>query len=52
MSQDAEHLAALRIQQHSEPLRLRRFDSGDPTLAEHVDQYLANDFGRGHQRHS
>lgn len=43
---NAIHLAALRVQRRSEPLRLRRFASGDPTLAERVDDYLADDFGR------
>ncbi|MBO0881235.1 MAG: hypothetical protein J2P17_12980 [Mycobacterium sp.] len=28
-----------------EPLRLRRFTSGDPTLAERVDDILADNFG-------
>ncbi|MFI9510316.1 CopG family transcriptional regulator [Nocardia sp. NPDC052566] len=42
---NAIHLAALRVQRRSEPLRLRRFASGDPTLAERVDDYLADDFG-------
>ncbi len=40
----AIHLAAQRIQRRSEPLRLRRFDSGDPAFAERVDDYL-DDFG-------
>jgi hypothetical protein len=42
---NAIHLAAMRVRRRSEPLRLRRFASGDPTLAERVDDILANDFG-------
>ncbi|MEV0292923.1 CopG family transcriptional regulator [Nocardia sp. NPDC050710] len=42
---NAIHLAAMRVRRRSEPLRLRRFASGDPTLAERVDDYLADDFG-------
>lgn len=37
------HLAALRVRRRSEPLRLRRFASGDPTLADRVDEILADD---------
>ncbi|MGW4736636.1 ribbon-helix-helix protein, CopG family [Nocardia xishanensis] len=40
---DAIHLAAMRVRRRSEPLRLRRFASGDPTLAERVDEILAED---------
>jgi hypothetical protein len=40
---DAIHLAAMRVRRHAEPLRLRRFASGDPTLAERVDEILAED---------
>ncbi|WP_067548332.1 CopG family transcriptional regulator [Nocardia crassostreae] len=47
---NAIHLAALRVQRRSEPLRLRRFSSGDPTLAERVDEYLADDFGGSEHR--
>jgi len=42
---NAIHLAAQRIRRRSEPLRLRRFASGDPGLAERVDEYLADGFG-------
>ncbi|NKY30184.1 hypothetical protein [Nocardia gamkensis] len=42
---NAIHLAAMRVRRRSEPLRLRRFASGDPTLAERVDDILADDFG-------
>ncbi|WP_220135662.1 ribbon-helix-helix protein, CopG family [Nocardia gipuzkoensis] len=42
---NAIHLAAVRVRRRSEPLRLRRFASGDPTLAERVDDILADDFG-------
>ncbi|MBO0881514.1 MAG: ribbon-helix-helix protein, CopG family [Mycobacterium sp.] len=42
---NAIHLAANRVRRRSEPLRLRRFASGDPTLAERVDDILADDFG-------
>ncbi|WP_433194718.1 hypothetical protein ACQP1G_39145 [Nocardia sp. CA-107356] len=47
---NAIHLAALRVQRRSEPLRLRRFASGDPALADRVDDYLADDFGRDTER--
>lgn len=47
---NAIHLAALRVQRRSEPLRIRRFASGDPTLAERVDDYLADDFGSDPER--
>ncbi|MEV6391598.1 CopG family transcriptional regulator [Nocardia xishanensis] len=40
---DAIHLAAMRVRRRSEPLRLRRFASGDPTLAERVDEIPAED---------
>ncbi|MEV6278353.1 CopG family transcriptional regulator [Nocardia sp. NPDC051832] len=40
---EAIHLAAMRVRRRSEPLRLRRFASGDPTLAERVDDILAED---------
>ncbi|MGV9612744.1 ribbon-helix-helix protein, CopG family [Nocardia xishanensis] len=40
---DAIHLAAMRVRRRSEPLRLRRFASGDPTLAERVDEILVED---------
>jgi hypothetical protein len=42
---NAIHLAAQRIRRRSEPLQLRRFTSGDPGLAERVDDYLADGFG-------
>ncbi|GAB2688794.1 ribbon-helix-helix domain-containing protein [Nocardia thraciensis] len=42
---NAIHLAAMRVRRRSEPLRLRRFASGDPTLAERVDDILADGFG-------
>ncbi|WP_305779375.1 CopG family transcriptional regulator [Nocardia nova] len=42
---NAIHLAAKRVRRRSEPLRLRRFASGDPTLAERVDDILTEDFG-------
>lgn len=35
----------MRMRRRSEPLRLRRFASGDPTLAERVDDILADNFG-------
>ena len=41
----AIHLAALRVRRHTGPLRLRRFASGDPGLAERVDDILADSFG-------
>ncbi|WP_330249314.1 hypothetical protein OG874_23565 [Nocardia sp. NBC_00565] len=47
---NAIHLAALRVQRRSEPLRMRRFASGDPTFAARVDEYLANDFGGRSER--
>ncbi|WP_167476891.1 CopG family transcriptional regulator [Nocardia arthritidis] len=47
---NAIHLAALRVRRQSEPLRLRRFSSGDPTLAERVDEYLGKDFGDNPER--
>lgn len=34
---NAIHLAAQRVRRQSKPLRLRRFESGDPTLADRVD---------------
>ena len=37
------HLAAMRVRRRSEPLRLRRFASGDPTLANRVEEILADD---------
>ncbi len=40
---NAIHLAAMRVRRRSEPLRLRRFASGDPTLADRVDEILAED---------
>ncbi|WP_067527823.1 ribbon-helix-helix domain-containing protein [Nocardia uniformis] len=49
---NAIHLAAQRVRRRSEPLRLRRFASGDPSLAERVDEFLADDFGGGHQERS
>lgn len=42
---NAIHLAAQRLRRRSEPLRLRRFASGDPGLAGRVDDYLADGFG-------
>ncbi|BDT94266.1 hypothetical protein IFM12275_42420 [Nocardia sputorum] len=42
---NAIHLAAMRVRRRSEPLRLRRFASGDPTLAERADDILADNFG-------
>lgn len=39
----AIHLAALRVRRRNSPLRLRRFDSGDPTLVHRVDEILAQD---------
>lgn len=42
---NAIHLAAQRIRRRSQPLGLRRFASGDPGLAERVDEYLADGFG-------
>jgi hypothetical protein len=42
---NAIHLAAMRVRRRSEPLRLRRFASGDPTLADRVDDILADGFG-------
>jgi hypothetical protein len=35
------------MRRRSKPLRLRRFDSGDPMLAERVDHILARGFGDG-----
>lgn len=46
----AIHLAAMRVRRQSDPLRLRRFASGDPTFAERVDDYLADDFGKNTDR--
>lgn len=46
----AIHLAAQRVRRRSEPLRLRRFESGDPTLADRVDDYLRDDFGADSDR--
>ncbi|MBF6211023.1 CopG family transcriptional regulator [Nocardia puris] len=40
---DAIHLAAMRVRRRNEPLRLRRFASGDPTLAHRVDEILSED---------
>ncbi|MGQ4618096.1 hypothetical protein [Nocardia sp. R7R-8] len=40
---DAIHLAAKRIRRRSRPVRLKRFASGDPTLAARVDDILAGD---------
>ncbi len=40
---EAIHLAAKRVRRRSEPLRLRRFASGDPTLAGRVEEILAED---------
>ncbi|WP_435590593.1 ribbon-helix-helix protein, CopG family [Nocardia sp. bgisy118] len=40
---DAIHLAAMRMRRRSEPLRLRRFAGGDPTLTDRVDEILAED---------
>lgn len=40
---EAIHLAAMRVRRRSEPLRLRRFASGDPTLADRVDEILAEE---------
>ena len=45
---NAIHLAALRLRRRSEPLALRRFDSGDPTLADRVDEFLADDGDDAH----
>jgi hypothetical protein len=42
---NAIHLAAMRVQRRSEPLRLKRFNSGGPTLADRVDEILAEGFG-------
>lgn len=41
---NAIHLAAMRVRRRSQPLRLRRFASGDPALAERVDDIPADDF--------
>ncbi|WP_198161756.1 hypothetical protein [Nocardia puris] len=38
---DAIHSAAMRVRRRNEPLRLRRFATGDPTLAHRVDEILA-----------
>ncbi|MGX1808929.1 ribbon-helix-helix domain-containing protein [Nocardia sp. NPDC055321] len=46
---NAIHLAAMRLRRRSEPLRLRRFASGNPTLAARVDELLAGDFGDTHR---
>ncbi|MFC6011656.1 CopG family transcriptional regulator [Nocardia lasii] len=40
---EAIHLAAMRVRRRTEPLRLRRFASGDPTLAGRVEEILAED---------
>ncbi|WP_280220976.1 CopG family transcriptional regulator [Nocardia neocaledoniensis] len=40
---EAIHLAAMRLRRRSEPLRLRRFASGDPTLAARAEEILAED---------
>lgn len=42
---NAIHLAAMRVRRRSEPLRLRRFASGDRTLAERVGGILTENFG-------
>jgi hypothetical protein len=47
---NAIHLAAQRIRRRSEPLGLRRFASGDPRLAERVDEYLTDGFGDDPER--
>ncbi|MGV9823201.1 hypothetical protein [Nocardia xishanensis] len=43
ITRDAIQLAAMRGRRRSEPLRLRRFASGDPPLAGRVDEILAED---------
>lgn len=40
---EAIHLAAMRLRRRSEPLRLRRFASGDPTLAARAEEILSED---------
>ncbi len=40
---EAIHLAAMRLRRRSGPLRLRRFASGDPTLAARAEEILAED---------
>jgi hypothetical protein len=42
---EAIHREALRLRRRSTPLRLRRFNSGDPTLADRVDDILGEGFG-------
>lgn len=40
---EAIHLAAMRLRRRSEPLKLRRFASGDPTLAARTEEIIAED---------
>ncbi|WP_067464171.1 ribbon-helix-helix domain-containing protein [Nocardia amamiensis] len=42
---EAVHLAAMRVRRRSQPLLLTRFASGDPTLAERIDDLSADGFG-------
>lgn len=45
---DAIHLAALRARRRSRPLGLRRFSSGDPTLADRSQQIVSSTMGEEH----
>jgi hypothetical protein len=44
---EAIHLAARRERRRSTPLRLRRFASGDPTLADRSAKIVRESFGEG-----
>jgi predicted ATP-grasp superfamily ATP-dependent carboligase len=42
---EALHLAALRHRRRERPLGLRRFNSGDPTLADRADEIARESMG-------
>lgn len=42
---EALHLAALRYRRREKPLGLRRFDSGDPALADRADAIVRESMG-------
>ncbi|THA26245.1 ribbon-helix-helix protein, CopG family [Streptomyces sp. RKND-216] len=42
---EALHLAALRVRRRERPLGLRRFHSGDPTLADRTDEIVRESMG-------
>ncbi|MEV8014839.1 CopG family transcriptional regulator [Streptomyces sp. NPDC086554] len=44
---EALHLAALRYRRRAKPLGLRRFDSGDPALADRADSIVRESMGQG-----